>query len=1195
MKKLITILALSIFTYQITLSQITFQRRYTVGGLFDLFASAIQTSDQGYLMTGTDIGLGSYSIDLIKTDTAGEVQWSKEYHSGSWLLPYSDQYSVSKIIQTSDGGYMLCGQRESDFFLLKIDVNGNVSWAKNYNKADEDNLYSVKQTSDGGYIAVGSTRLSSNDSLDAYILKVNSTGTFQWGATWKNNLVNSDDVLSDVTEEPGVGYIAVGYLSEVFNGGNDTTHDVLVLKTDLNGNLIFGKALGEDGDNDEAKGILKDGNDYYLTGYTEKNAIGTDAFFLKMDNSANVTFVKTYNYGLTDVGNKIYKLTNGNYAIFGSDAFNFNVFMLNLNSSGTFLSGFEYSDNASFPISIDGQQTADGGLMIGTMAGNYDYYLIKTNSAGNSNCHETGLSLSTTTLSLPLTNCDNSYTTGGSEGSPSVSVDNFTLDTATVECIEVPCDTPTVTVNPTAATICDNENQTLTASSPTATSYSWDSGQSGASITVSPNNTTTYTVTAYKGICPSHPASVTVTVNASPNLSITGNVNICEGKYTTLTASGATSYNWSTGATSAQVIVFPTSDSVFTVIGYNTNCSDTLSQLVTVGENPNISITGNTSICLGQTTTLTASSNNGGDSFAWSSSDNTASTTVSPTTNPTTYWVTVTNTSTTCYDSASVDVTVNPLPSINFSGDTALCMGESTTITANGGDTYLWNTGSSYDTINVTPLVNTQYIVTVTNSTTSCDNTDTIDVYVHPLPTATAFGDTTICENLPAPLNATGGSTYTWSPAGSLNNANIANPIATPSSTTTYYVTVTSIYNCSNTDSVVVNINQAPQFTLSSDSTSCFGDSNGSASLTISQNQNYSYLWNTNDTTTTISGLTAGTYSVTVTDTIGCYSIDSINVYQPYLLSDSAIVSNVSCYGYNDGKIMLSVYGGTTPYNFMWSNNEHLQYINNLSPGYYNVTITDANGCNITNHNISITEPSKIILSTYYSDILCYGDTNSTININADGGTGDFTYYLNNTLSTNPITNIGAGTYYIEVKDSNNCSQIDTVIISQPSKITISDSIYYQNFGGNILVSAGGGTSPYSYEWSNGIKQNQINNLSTGSYTVTVVDANNCIFTTDYYIDIPLQIPSAITPNNDGYNDTWNIINIEAYKNIKIQIFNRWGNEVFTFEGSGYDYKTTSNQWDGTYKGKPLPVAGYLYIINLGNGLIKTGPVTLIR
>ncbi|RLD48223.1 MAG: hypothetical protein DRI94_12855, partial [Bacteroidetes bacterium] len=910
MKKIALFLILSFITYQFSFSQITFQRRYTIGGLFDLFSSAIQTSDQGYLMTGTDIGLGSYSIDIVKTDTAGTVEWSKEYHSGSWLLPYSDAYNVSKLIQTSDGGYILCGQRESDFFLLKIDVNGNVSWAKNYNKADEDNLYSVKQTSDGGYIAVGSTRLSSNDSLDAYILKVDASGNYQWGATWKNNLVNSDDVLYDVEEDPGNGYIAVGYLSEVYNSGNDTTHDVLILKTDLSGNLTFGKALGEDGDSEDGNGIIKDGNDYYVTGYTEKNAIGTDAFFLKMDNSATVNFVRTYNYGLTDIGNKIFKQTNGNYALFGTDPFSFNVFMLNLNSTGTFLSGYEYSDNSSFPIAIDGQQTADGGFMIGTMAGNYDYYLIKTNSTGSSKCHETGLSLSTTTLSLPSTNCDNAYTIGGSGSSPTVDVDNFTLDTAIVECIEVPCDTPTISVNPTSATICDNENQTLTASSPTATTYSWNTGQGGSSITVSPNNTTTYTVTAYKGICPSHPASITVTVNASPNLSISGNTTICEGKYTTLTASGANNYSWSTGANTAAVTIFPTADSTFTVIGYNANCSDTLSQLVTVGENPNISITGNTTICLGQSTTLTASSNNGGNDFNWSSGDNSVSTTVSPS-STTTYWVTVTNTSTSCYDSTNIDVNVNQLPTISFAGDTSLCIGDSTIITASGGNTYSWNTGSSYDTINVSPSANTQYIVSVTDTATTCINSDTVNVYVHPLPTAIAFGDTTICENLPAPLNATGGSTYTWSPSGSLSDANIANPTATPTTTTTYYVTVTNIYNCPDIDSVTVNINQAPQFTLSSDSTNCYNDANGIANINISQSQNYTYLWNTGDTILSMSNLSAGSYSITVTDTIGCFAIDSINVYQPYLLTDSAIVSNISCYGDTNGQIMLSINGGT--------------------------------------------------------------------------------------------------------------------------------------------------------------------------------------------------------------------------------------------------------------------------------------------
>ena len=1156
-----------------------------------MFASALQTSDQGYLMTGTEIGFGSFSIDLVKTDTAGTVEWAKAYHSGSLFFPYSDAYTVNKIIQTSGGGYMLCGSRESDFFLLKIDVNGNISWAKSYNKADEDVLYSVKQTNDGGYIAVGSTRLSSNDSLSAYILKVNSSGTLQWGADWDNTAINSDDVFYDAIDA-GDGYIATGYVSEV--SGSDTTTDLLVIKTDLNGNLSWQKSFGDISESEEGRYIIQDGSNFYIAGNTEHGAFGTDALFMQLSSSGVQNFTKSFNYGLTDLGMKVTKTSTG-YLLFGGDPISGNIFMFTLNTTGNFQWGWDYTGGGSFPVYVDGQQTADGGYMLGTMATNYNYYLVKTNPSGSSKCYENSLNITTNTISLTAANYSGTYVTGGSESSPSVSADNFSIDTTYVDCIEVPCDTPTVTVNPTAATICDNENQTITATSPTATSYSWSNGQSGSNITVSPNNTTTYTVTAYKGICPSHPVDVTINVNASPNLTISGNTNICEGKYTTLTASGANTYNWSTGASSASITVFPTADSTFTVIGYNANCSDTLSQLVTVGQNPNISISGNTTICYGQSTTLTASSNNGGNSFEWDNGDNSASTTVNPTTNPTTYWVTVTNTSTTCYDSANVSVTVNPLPTINFSGDTSLCIGESTTITATGGDDYTWNTGSTYDTINVAPNTNTQYIVSVTNSTTTCNNSDTITVYVHPLPTATAYGDTTICENLPAPLNATGGDSYQWSPASSLSDANIANPTATPSATTTYYVTVTSIYNCSDIDSVIVNINQAPQFTMTADSTLCYGDTNGSASLNISQSQNYSYLWNTSDTTTSISGLIAGSYTVTVTDTIGCYSIDSIIVNQPYQLSDSAIVHNISCFKDTNGQIMLSVYGGTTPYNFVWSNSQTTQNISNLSAGYYNVTITDKNNCNLTHSNIIITEPSEIILSTYSGDINCYGDTNSTININASGGVEGFSYYSNGIQVSNPVNNLGAGTYIIEARDSNNCSVFDTVQISQPTEITATDSIYYQNFGGNIVVNATGGISPYSYLWSTGNKQNTVNNLSTGTYDITITDGNGCEYTSEYTIDIPLQIPSAITPNGDGYNDTWNIINIESYKEIKIQIFNRWGSEVFTFEGSGYDYKTTSNQWDGTYKGKPLPVAGYLYIVNLGNGIIKSGPITLIR
>ena len=145
-------------------------------------------------------------------------------------------------------------------------------------------------------------------------------------------------------------------------------------------------------------------------------------------------------------------------------------------------------------------------------------------------------------------------------------------------------------------------------------------------------------------------------------------------------------------------------------------------------------------------------------------------------------------------------------------------------------------------------------------------------------------------------------------------------------------------------------------------------------------------------------------------------------------------------------------------------------------------------------------------------------------------------------------------------------------------------------YQGNIDITVTGGDSidTYTYLWASNTyipdeqKTNEdLTSLGAGTYWVTVTDVHNCLATDSFTIEIPLIIPTLITPNDDKHNDTWNITNIDSYKNVHIEVFNRWGNVLFTFDGSGLEYKDTDNQWNGTYKGKKLPMGSYVYILSL--------------
>ena len=132
--------------------------------------------------------------------------------------------------------------------------------------------------------------------------------------------------------------------------------------------------------------------------------------------------------------------------------------------------------------------------------------------------------------------------------------------------------------------------------------------------------------------------------------------------------------------------------------------------------------------------------------------------------------------------------------------------------------------------------------------------------------------------------------------------------------------------------------------------------------------------------------------------------------------------------------------------------------------------------------------------------------------------------------------------------------------------------------------------------WSTGETTQNITNLPTGTYIITVTDKNNCKITESFSIEDPLLIPTVITPNADGFNDTWDIKGLLAYEKITINIFNRWGDNVFSFEGSGIEYNEKSTQWDGTWNNKKLPLGTYVYILKIDDiGESFNGTITVIR
>jgi hypothetical protein len=393
---------------------------------------------------------------------------------------------------------------------------------------------------------------------------------------------------------------------------------------------------------------------------------------------------------------------------------------------------------------------------------------------------------------------------------------------------------PTISVN--NATICSGSGPvTLLASG--ASTYSWNTGATTPQIIVSPSVTTVYTVTGSNGSCSSI-KTATVFVNTTPTVNIVSSSSvICAGQSVTLTASGASTYSWSTGATSPTIVVTPSvtsSGNVYFVTGYNTPCANTKSISISVVPAPTVNVTASTmTLCSGGTATLYAS---GASTYTWSTGSNSSAIVVSPSVN-TTYTVTGSNGGS-CTSTKTITVYAGTAPTVNIvASSSVVCAGQSVTLTVSGASTYSWSTGSTSPTIVVTPSsTSSGNIYYVTGYNTPCSNTKSISISVVASPTVNVTSSTTtLCSGGSATLAASGASTYTWS-----TGANSSVIVVSPTVNTTYTVTGSNGGSCTNTKTISVAAGITPVISAStSNSFICAGQT-----VTLSATGASSYTYN---------------------------------------------------------------------------------------------------------------------------------------------------------------------------------------------------------------------------------------------------------------------------------------------------------------------------------------------------------------
>ncbi len=642
--------------------------------------------------------------------------------------------------------------------------------------------------------------------------------------------------------------------------------------------------------------------------------------------------------------------------------------------------------------------------------------------------------------------------------------------------------------------------------------YTWSNGATSSSISNIASNTYTITVTDNAGC--------TITGSAVVNPSVAANVVInpihvsCFGGNNGSAMASVTSgtspytYAWSNGSTQSSINNLQSTIYTVTVTDAN-GCSSTATVNITQSSPINLQTSSIGTTC-GQSNgfaSVTTAGGTGTYTYTWSNGATTSSIINLPSN---IYTVTVTD-SNGCTQTASANVSNTNGGMASIVGTDVSCFGGNNgTATAimtggTGPYTYSWTNGPTTQQFN--NLTIGQYTVTVTDAN-GCTSQATVTITQ---PSALGLQTSSInlncfgANNGSASVTATGGTgayTYSWANGPTtqqFNNLTIGQ----------YIVTVTDANGCSS--KATVTITQPPQLILvnGSSNVTCFGAKNGLASVTASGGTGaYTYNWSNTTATATATGLSGGAYTVTVTDSNGCTITQNFYITEPPALVLQTSFIGTTC-GQSNGSASVTVAGGTGPYTYTWSNGTTQSSINNLQSSIFTVTVTDANGCSKTT-TVAVTNTNGGTATATATAASCFGSANGTATATMTGGTGPYTYTWSNGATQSSINNLQSSIYTVTVTDANGCSSTATVNITQPSSINLqTSSININCFGannGSALVTATGGTSPYTYTWSNGATTSSIINLPSNIYTVTITDANGCTASASISITQPSSI-----------------------------------------------------------------------------------------
>jgi gliding motility-associated-like protein len=577
----------------------------------------------------------------------------------------------------------------------------------------------------------------------------------------------------------------------------------------------------------------------------------------------------------------------------------------------------------------------------------------------------------------------------------------------------------------------------------------------------------------------------------------------------------------------------------------------------------------------------------------------------------------------TCISATAAAITVNAVPApptVTSANTDILCKGASTgaiDITAAGGTapySYAWTgTGVVAGAEDQVGLAAGAYTVVVTDAG-GCVSVPYVVTLTEPaIPVSgsiitqsnvTTFGGNNGSVEV-AGSGGTGPYTYSLN-AGPFQPSGIFGTLTAG----TYVVTVRDNILC--TFDVSVTITQ-PSATLTGSivtqtNVTCFGTPTGSVTVTgVGGLAPYEYRMGagTWQPSGTFSSLNAGSYTITVRDAALLTFDIPVNITGPAAALAGTITAqtNVLCYGSSTGAVTVSGNGGIGPYQYKIDAGSFQASgsFTGLVAGTHTVVVQDSKLCTFS-MNVIITEPATALAGMVTStNVTCFGAANGTATVSASGGTTPYQYSLDNGAfqASAALTGLTPGNHTIVIRDAGMCTKSLTVTITEPSALSATSSTTEAQCpgepNGSINVTVSGGTQPYSVIWSDGnVSVNRLG-VANGDYTAVITDLNGCAIPVSVTVGVVgtedcIHIPQILTPNNDGYNDTWRIENIDLFPNAEVVVFSRWGKKVYESRN------VSANPWDGRLNGKLLPTDSYHYILDLHNGSVpKSGVISIIK